>query len=323
MLKRVTTLTLTFVLALSFALPVWAQDNAEPIARAADFLLTVQNEDGGFPNGFAPESDLGTTADAVLALGVAGVDFEETFADAPSPLDYLADQLETNEEISVGQLAKITNALVAVGADPSDFADQDVVAAMLDAQTDAGTFGGGPFDHCLVMTALQNAGVDVPEEAITALLDAQTPEGGWGFAAEMAADTNSTALCVQALAVYPQATESPVSQAIVDALDYLVSIQNEDGGWPYQNPSEYGTDSDTNSTALVVQALIAADVVPETFDTSVEWLLGMQQESGAFAYQAAFPDDNILATVAVIPALAGSPLNAWAPMPEEEAEAAQ
>ena len=315
MLKRATTLALTLVLALSFALPVWAQDDADPIARAADFLLSVQNEDGGFPNGFAPESDLSTTADAVFALAAAGVDLAETFADGPNPLDYLAEQVATNAEISVGQQAKIVNALVAAGVDPRDFDGQDLVAAMLEAQTVAGTFGGGPFDHCLVMTALQNAAADVPENAIAAVVEAQNPDGGWSFAAESASDTNSTAVCIQALALYPE----EAGQAVVDAVDYLFTIQNEDGGWPYQNPSEYGTDSDTNSTALVLQAMLAADVTEPALQDALDWLLSMQQESGAFAFQAAYPDDNILATVAVVPVLAGVPLNAWALEAEAEA----
>jgi len=44
----------------------------------------------------------------------------------------------------------------------------------------------------------------------------------------------------------------------------------------------------------------------------------MQLDNGAFAYQEAFPDANLLATIAVIPALEGAPLNAW--MPEAAAE---
>ncbi len=315
MFKRVTALTLTFALVLSFALPAWAQDGAEPIARAVDFLLSVQNEDGGFPNGFAPESDLSATADAVLALAAAGVDFAETFADAPSPLDFLAEQLESDAEISVGQLAKIVNALVAAGLDPAQFADRDLVAQLLDAQADDGTFGSGPFDHCLTLVALENAGAAVPQEAVEAALAAQNEDGGWAFMAETPSDTNSTALCVQALAALE------AEDAIDAALAYLAAIQNEDGGWPYQNPSDYGTDSDTNSTALVVQALLAVGLEEETA-APVAWLLEMQQESGAFAFQAAYLDDNILATVAVIPSLAGLPLNAWAP-DAAEAEAAQ
>ncbi len=310
MWKRATTLTLTLVLALSFALPVWAQDNAEPIARAVDFLLSVQNEDGGFPNGFAPESDLSTTADATLALAAAGVDFGQVFADAPSPLDYLAEQLTTETEISVGQVAKIVNALVAAGVDPTDFADQDLVTYLLGAQAEDGTFGSGPFDHCLTLIALENAAADVPAEAVSAALDAQNEDGGWAFMAETPSDTNTTALCVQALAAFD------AEDAISAALGYLAAIQNEDGGWPYQNPSDYGTDSDANSTALVAQALIAVGA-EEMASAPLAWLLGMQQESGAFAFQAAYADDNILATVAVIPALAGLPLNAWMPMAEE------
>ena len=37
-----------------------------------------------------------------------------------------------------------------------------------------------------------------------------------------------------------------------------VIIQKADGGWPYQSPSDFCTDTDSNSTAVAIQAIIAA-----------------------------------------------------------------
>ena len=96
------------------------------------------------------------------------------------------------------------------------------------------------------------------------------------------------------------------------ALAYYESIQNEDGGWPYQNPSAYGTDTDANSTAVTIQAIIAAGQDPAGDEwataegsTPLAALEALQNESGAFAWQAAVPDDNLLATVQALPAVAG------------------
>ena len=65
----------------------------------------------------------------------------------------------------------------------------------------------------------------------------------------------------------------------------------------------------------MVQALIANDEDLAEWNNPQDWLLSMQNESGAFSYQAAAPEDNVVATLGVIPAVEGVALNEW--MPEE------
>jgi hypothetical protein len=100
--------------------------------------------------------------------------------------------------------------------------------------------------------------------------------------------------------------------ALTNALAYYRGIQNEDGGWPYQNPSDYGTSTDANSTAVTIQAIIAVGQDPAGTDwaatgvsTPTTALEALQNPSGAFAWQAAVPDDNLLATIQALPPLAG------------------
>jgi squalene cyclase len=143
---------------------------------------------------------------------------------------------------------------------------------------------------------------------------AQQENGGWAWdgSTTTAADTNSTAFAVQALI----ATGEPADgDAVTLALAYYKGIQNEDGGWPYQNPSDFGTTTDANSTAVTVQAIIATGQDPAGANwttaegnTPVAALAALQNESGAFAWQAAIPDDNLLATVQALPAVAGKAL---------------
>jgi prenyltransferase beta subunit len=295
------------------ALPALAQDDTPAVTeKAIVYLQTVQNEDGGFTNGFAPESDLGTTADVVVAIiaGTQGASEENktaltgTVSDA---LGFLEDQVSANDELTAGAIAKVITALSAAGGNVVDFGGHNLIEDLLALQSEDGVFGSGAFDHCTALIALENAGADVPEKTIEALVAAQNEDGGWGFMAGEASDTNTTGLCLQALAL----TDS--ADAVQAGLAYLQGIQNEDGGWPYQSPSDYGTDSDTNSTALVTQALIANQEDLATWNNPQDWLLTMQNESGSFSYQEAVPGDNVFATVAVIPALVGMTLNAWAP----------
>ncbi|MBI5961553.1 MAG: terpene cyclase/mutase family protein [Chloroflexi bacterium] len=295
------------LLIVSLVSPVFAQDDTRPALKAIEFLKSVQSDDGGFSSGFAPESDLPTTADVVIAAALAGVDPLEFVTESEAtPLTFIESQVESGTVVDAGPLAKVLIAVLAAGEDTAAFADHDLAAELLATQSEEGVFGNGAFDHCLALVALQNAGAELPEGTLEALLAAQNEDGGWGFMAEMPSDTNTTGLCLQALALTDEA------DTVEAGLAYLQAIQNEEGGWPYQNPSEYGTDSDTNSTALVLQALIANGQDLDEWNNPQDWLLSMQTENGGFNYQAAFPGDNIVATVAVIPAIEGMPLNAWA-----------
>ncbi len=127
--------------------------------------------------------------------------------------------------------------------------------------------------------------------------------------AGLTSDTNTTALAIQALIA---AGEPISSTVVVNALNFLKTSQNEDGGFPYDPDSSWGTQSDTNSTAYVVQAIWAAGQDP-TVDpwvinqtNPIEFLLNMQLEDGSFEWQDG-SGSNLLATQQAIPALLGNP----------------
>ncbi|ALO93523.1 Secreted protein [Streptomyces hygroscopicus subsp. limoneus] len=100
------------------------------------------------------------------------------------------------------------------------------------------------------------------------------------------ADTNSTAAAVQALAA-----ADGHGIAVGKAVDWLKSVQNEDGGWGYYP----GGPSDTNSTSVVIGALTAAGTDPadvrrsgkSPYDALPAWSIPCDQDGGgALAYQA-------------------------------------
>ncbi|MGW2034884.1 prenyltransferase/squalene oxidase repeat-containing protein [Streptomyces argyrophylli] len=100
------------------------------------------------------------------------------------------------------------------------------------------------------------------------------------------ADTNSTAAAVQALAA-----ADGHGIAVGKAVDWLKSVQNEDGGWGYYP----GAPSDTNSTSVVIGALTAAGTDPadvhksgkSPYDALPAWSIPCDQDGGgALAYQA-------------------------------------
>jgi hypothetical protein len=174
------------------------------------------------------------------------------------------------------------------------------------SSTNAFDTGTGPQVWGMLGTAALSE--TIPPLAVSYLEGLQQPDGAWEWDVGFGTDTNSTALAVQALIA---AGESPGSSTIVNALVYFEGAQNDDGGFPYSPISPFGTDSDTNSTAYVVQALLAAGEDPSAApwvvnNTSpISYLVGMQLADGSFEWQPGVPGDRQSSTRQAIPALLG------------------
>jgi hypothetical protein len=290
-----------------------ASDTARAIAAASAWLQAQQAPSGGFP-GYSSEVDPGTTTDAVIALYAA----EASDPDAAAVLGAAVRYLETNgagyAATGPGQAAKLALAAVAGGKDARHFAGLDLVAAMT-ATTGtpvpaaiAGVYGDDLYDHALVLLALAAAGETVPDAALEPLRATQTESGGWAFdgaADPTAADSNTTALAIQALVATGHGDDPMIDRGLA----FLATLRaSDDSGFAY-GPADPLV-ADGNSTALVIQALIAAGADP----SSAEWgnapaaLARLQTPSGGVRYMASDDDANLLATLQAIPALAGLPL---------------
>ena len=299
---------IVFALMLMMVSPALAGPADEAVDQAVSWLKGQQNVDGGFSNGYTPDSGVSTTAEAVIALAAGRQDAGMVRStEGASPLDYLYQQVSAGQVDGVGTTAKVVLALIAAGIDPTGFAGQDLVGDLEAAyDADSGSYGSSVFDQALVVLALANAGRTVPEGAADYLITFQTTDGAWNFMGDTAAltgDTNTTALVVQALVASGRKDDAG------RGLAYLQRVQNEDAGWPYQSPSAFGTETDANSTALVLQAIYAIGQEPDDWYLAgtdpLGALLALQNSSGGFSYQASFPGDNALATVQAIPAVAG------------------
>ena len=304
--KRVVTLALVTVFFVLAAVPAWADAKT-----AMEWLRAQQNDDGGFG---APESSIAATIESIYAITAAGESPDDWAQAGNTPFTYLGQNL-SEITVSGGTTAKLILAVVAAGLDARDFNGSDLVAtleAMYDPATgryggEADTFAG----HAFAMLALASVSRPISGAAVDYIRAGQTPDGSWawnGEPTEGTGDTNSTALALQALIA---AGVSRSDDAILNAVVYYRTQQNDDGGFPYQKPSDWGTDTDANSTAYSIQGLKSAgedptgDAWAKPEGTPLGALDALQQESGAFAWQAAMPDDNLLATTQAIAALAG------------------
>jgi prenyltransferase beta subunit len=313
MIKRTAAIILALTIVLFSAGTAIASSGSERAAlRASDYLKLQQHDDGGFG---AKDSTVSETSVAVIALRTAGRKLPKSKS-GKSSIDYLkanAPALATSDKkAAVQNTAKISQMIIALklaGENPKKFAGIDWVKFLLDNQEKAtGWFGAYDIDHMWALLALESAGETPNSTAVKWLQSKQSSNGGYqpDTNGGMAPDTNSTALAIQALVgAGVDQSDSSVRKAVA----YLETQQNTDGGFPYVTPSTYGTDSDTSSTAWVIQGLIAAgeDIEGKHWVkaaiTPMGFLMSMQNADGAFAYQKVAPDDSELSTAQAIPAL--------------------
>lgn len=257
--------------------------------RAAGFVASQQAPNGSFP-AFSP---IGSTADAVVSLVVAGHG-ERTVDKA---LAYLERQVERGKAVGVGLQAKVVLAVVATGGNPRRFGGENLVSAIRSTEQPDGRLGDGTavFDQTLGLLALVAAGRSPSDAAFDWLATAQCPDGGWQYDAPAGpnddehcqnqtdpasdfflSDTNTSALAVQAL----EAGGGTVDPAVEPTLFFDAIRDVERGGWGFT----WGFQTtDANSTALVIQAYVALGVpLP---DGAMPALKALQyRRCGAFAF---------------------------------------
>jgi hypothetical protein len=264
-------------------------------------MHSQQQPDGSFA-GFGA----GSTADAVLAIVAAGQDPATFSQDANTPVTFLQSHAQDIAK-TAGGAGKLLITANALGMDGKAFGGVDLVQAIQATYgiSATGQYGGDIIGDAFAILGLHAEGQPVPAEAIQRLKSLQT-EGGWSFNGDTSPkseDTNTTAVVLQALAV--EGVDNTDPTAIKMAVTYLVDQQNKDGGWPYQQGGSFGSDSDVNSTAYVVQAMQALRNLTMV-QAGQNFILSLQNKSGAFGFQKTQADDNAGATYQAVPALLGA-----------------
>ncbi|WP_434095111.1 prenyltransferase/squalene oxidase repeat-containing protein [Streptomyces lydicus] len=176
----------------------------------------------------------------------------------------------------------------------------------------------GVWRQSLALLAQHTVGVRPATSAVRWLVGQQCADGAFtAFRAEPGKpcdaktmrDTNQTAAAVQALAALGGHHET-----VQKAVNWLKSVQNDDGGWS----SMAGSPSDANSTSVVIGALAAAGAKPESvtskkggrtpYDGLLTFRLGCdvkEGERGAFTFQLKGAAANADATAAAATGVLG------------------
>jgi hypothetical protein len=304
-----------------------------PLAiRSAQWLTGKLTPGGYIPGGSPGTANYSETVNTLLALGAANVNL----ALARTGLAYMEDNADAyiaaNGSDGPGQLSLLILTAHALGADPTNFGGTNLVSRLLATEQPNGRFGtdaqvpafnSGPYDQGLALAALKAVGLVAPAASVSWLQQAQCPNGGWTAPDPVdnpcngdpgiggGPDTNTTALALQGLAAQSSLTQSISSSA----LSFLETGQNADGGWAYDPAAADNVQtSDPNSTSLVIQALLALGLAPDSQQftvsghTPTSLLLSFEVTSGADrgAFYSPFGSPStgdVFATFQAVPAL--------------------
>lgn len=292
----------------TFAGGAAAQGRYQGQATAAlNWMKTQQQPDGSFA-GFGA----GSTLDAVLAIMAAGQSHSSYSIGGNTPITFLESKVAefTRNPGSAGKLLIVTGNLNGNGT----FGGVDLVGLINSSYDPAtGHYGGDALGHAFAMLGLHAAGQTIPSAAVEYLKGTQTPEGGWAFTGDTApgaADTNTTAVVIQALQAAGAANTQP--DLLKKAVTYIDSQQNPDGGFPYQKVGGPDSESDVNSSSYVAQAMLSLGNTTIA-GQALAFIASLQKPDGAFQWKPSEPDDNAGATYQAVSALLQTTL--VAPLP--------
>lgn len=268
----------------------------DPAAAAASYLTRQLGGDNNdhFTVKFSGKvyADDGETADGVLSMDASG--------SAQSAAKRMTKWLESDAttyagatpNVYPGSAAKLLLVAEAQHVDPETFGGLDLIGAIVGDEGAGGaangeyqnpgdtTYSASVLNQSLAVLALAlapNQPAQPSSDAVSFLAGQQCADGG--FQVDIRPDTttdctaasedvDTTAYAIQALIA------AGSSDGVDDAVTWLTSKQNKDGGWG-ETP---GAKSEANSTAIAIEALIAAK---QSAKSASKWLAGQQQLCGA------------------------------------------
>lgn len=303
-------------------------------AAGAGWIARDMSKDGALVDAASHQPNATDTTTAVMALEAAGYGANQIKA-ATTWLEHNYESYVTIGKVEIsGRLALLILAAVAAGANPYRFGgtgnENDLVARLEAIEqmsgASAGEFGASPYanDFYQALSILALAAVRVKGQVLslaTKFLEGlQCSDGGWEYsrlttsiacaapnpANYSSPDTNTTALAVQAIvAVGGRFAHNP--------LGFFESSEEANASFGVYGVSGHGQQGDPDSTAYVVQALVALHALnspglvrhgstPETALAAFQ--LGCKAPTGERGEFVAFGAPSQLATLQAVPAAA-------------------
>ena len=233
---------------------------------------------------------VGSTGGEWMVIGLARSGRTVPAGDYDNVVEYVKANADANERLhraKVTDNARIILALTSIGKDVTNVGGHNLLKG-LDNMAYVQKQGiNGPIFTLIALDShnYPTMGDVTREKLIQVILDAQLPGGGWNLSGENA-DTDMTAMAIQALAPYYKTNET-VKAAVDKALEALSALQRNDGGF-----GSWGT-VNSESCAQVIVALTALGIDPATDSRFVKngstvlgALAGFYVDGGGFKHTA-------------------------------------
>lgn len=280
-----------------------AAEEAISVGGALHWLEAQQRPNGGFAADSGRQPGAEITSWAMLALAAAGRNPFDVTAGGKSPVDFL--RSHSDEIKDAGDIARTILALEAAGADPRQFAGENLVDRLLSQRRQDGSYQGWPATSAYAVLALRAAGAnDATAGTVAWLRKVQGKDGGWGNEPGDPSTPEITGGVLQVL--------TPGSGASDRALGYLREAKRPNGGFAPGN----NLAANAQATAWAVQGLLAVGKDPASFGSgksSLAYLRELQAEDGHFLQAPGQEASPVWVTADVLVPLAGAHLPIAAP----------
>ena len=264
-------------------------------AGAADWLVSVQNSDGGWGSSAGSASSPSITGWVMLALESAGRNPLDVSKGGRTPVDYLRSTVGEIERS--GDYARTILALEGAGVDTHSFGGHDLVSALVNRRAGNGSWEGWPGTTAYAVLALRAAGDSGGLDAsLSWLSKVQNSDGGWGDERGKPSTPDNTGAVMQAM------RSSKISQR---GWLFLRGSQLSSGGFALGSSGP----ANSQSTAWAAQGMIAIGTDPGSIcsggNSALDYLLARQDSDGHFKYSSSSDQTPVWVTAQVLPAMAG------------------
>jgi hypothetical protein len=169
-------------------------------------------------------------------------------------------------------------AIVAANSDPTTNASGGS-SALSFLEANAGTIAATAGGAGKLLTAVEALGQDGKAFGGVDLVGAINATYGISATGQYGPDALGHAFAILGLHAAGEAVPA-------EAVTQLESLQSSDGGWAFTGDTTPGS-ADTNTTAIAVQALLAAGASGAVLDKASAYLAGQQNDDGGWPYQKA------------------------------------
>lgn len=298
MLKKLTALLICAVM-LSLSVTVNAAGNytKEDISKTIDGIISYKSailkadDTASFVQKLSETTDNSETQWYIISLSKYGTDVTAV----QSSMIKSAEKLYKSKSKAT-DFQRTALALYACGLNPEDINGYNLLSDGAYNSENVNKQGINAYVYALL--SLDCANAKVPSDAkydreyfIKKIIGLQLSDGGFTLMGK-SADTDVTAMCIQALAPYK--SDSSVNEAIDRALSVLSKKQNDKGGY-----SSFGT-VNSESVSQVISALVALGIDVQTDsrfikngNTLIDNLMSFKNSDGGFAHTENGKSNNI------------------------------